>query len=463
VLIRGDRIAYVGPVDQAQQATAKTIDATNLVVTPGFIDAHAHGDPTETPDFDNFLAMGVTTICLGQDGESPEDLSSWMQEVERIKPGPNIAMLVGHGTIRNQAGVELEPEPSAEQLTAMQRLVAEAMDEGCFGLSTGLEYQPGSFAKLKELIALARPVATAGGLVMSHLRSEDDDAIEGALAEFISQGLGSGCPIHVSHIKVTYGHGVFRAEQILHRMQAARDRGLRVTADLYPYMASYTGIGIVFPEWAKPPYDYAEVVKKRRSELADYLRRRVMLRNGPEATLLGTKPWSGKTLAQVADELGKPFEDVLIDEFGPDKAKGAYFVMDALLQERFLVDPHVMVCSDGSPTMRHPRGHGAFARIIRRYVVERNLLSLEEAVRKMTGLPAETIGLDRIGRGRVAAGFAADLLVFDPEKVHDRATYEDPHQPAKGFDWVMVNGRIVREGGRTTGIRNGRVLKRHGT
>jgi N-acyl-D-aspartate/D-glutamate deacylase len=266
--------------------------------------------------------------------------------------------------------------------------------------------------------------------------------------------------VQVSHIKIVYGHGVDRAEEILAVLDAARAEGLDVTADLYPYTASYTGIGIVFPAWAKEPNDYDEVVRTKRPELAEYLRRRVTLRNGPEATLFGTGKWTGKTLAEVAAELDKPFEDALIDDIGPNGASAAYFVMSPEVMERFLVDPHVMICSDGSPTSSHPRGHGAQARVIRKYVVEDEKLSLEEAVRKMTGLPAATLGLDKMGRGRVQSGFAADLLVFDPARVRDNATFEEPRQLAEGFDWVIVNGKIAREDGQFTDARTGRVLRR---
>ncbi|MFO7767667.1 MAG: amidohydrolase family protein, partial [bacterium] len=195
-------------------------------------------------------------------------------------------------------------------------------------------------------------------------------------------------------------------------------------------------------------------------ELEDHLRERVTARNGPEATLLGTGPWAGRTLAQVAEELGRRFEEVLIDEIGPGDASAAYFVMDRGLQDRLLADPHVMIASDGSPAMRHPRGHGTFARVIRRYVVEEGLLSLEEAVRKMTGLPSETIGLDRQKRGLLREGWSADILVFDPSGVYDRATYEEPHLTARGFDAVIVNGRPVVRGGSPTGLLPGRLLRR---
>jgi N-acyl-D-aspartate/D-glutamate deacylase len=459
VLIRGDTIAKIGAIDKRAVPDARLIDATSKVVTPGFIDAHSHGDPFADHLGENFLAMGVTTICLGQDGSSPERLPAWMEKLEKQGAGTNVAMFVGHGTVRDLAGVGLQRDPSPKQIAAMQKLVRDAMRAGCFGLSTGLEYQPGSFAELGELVALAKPVAAAGGIVMSHLRSEDDDAIAAALHELLEQGRLSGCPVHVSHIKVTYGKGAGRAEELLDRLQAARAAGQTVTADIYPYTASFTGINIVFPDWAKPPHDFAEVVRTRRAELEDYLRRRVALRNGPEATLLGTGPWAGKTLAAVAKERDKPFEKVLIDDIGLGGAQAAYFVMDDALQERLLVDPHVMICSDGSATARHPRGHGSFARIIEEFVLEREALSLEEAVYKMSGLTAETIGLAAQRRGRLAEGWAADVLVFDPEQVRARATFEQPHQLATGFDWVIVNGEPVRVNERLTGQRAGRLLR----
>ncbi|MBN2445235.1 MAG: serine hydrolase [Phycisphaerae bacterium] len=460
VLIADGRVAFIGDQAPVDVQIGQTINATGKVVTPGFIDAHCHGDPITRPGLDSFLAMGVTTICIGQDGESPEDLAGWMQQVGNLHPGANVATFVGHGTVRNLAGVGLKPKATPEQLELMQKLVAQAMALGCFGLTSGLEYQPGSFADLDELIAIAKPVGQAGGLIMSHMRSEDDDRHEEALAELIAQGRGGNCAVQVSHIKVTYGHGAERAERVLNQMRDARDSGVPVTADIYPYTASYTGIGIVFPDWAKPPHDYDEIVRTRRADLAAYLRERVTLRNGPEATLFGTGKWAGKTLAQVADEAGKPFEDVLIDDIGRDGASAAYFVMDEGLQARLMADPHVMFCSDGSATSSHPRGHGTFARIIRKFVVEDKLLSLEEAVRKMTGLTAETVGLDELKRGRLAEGWAADVLVFDPAQVRDNATFESPHELATGFDWVIVNGQVAYADGKATDAHAGRMLRR---
>lgn len=464
LLIKDDRIVHVGKVNTGKVDVRKIIDASGKVVAPGFIDAHAHGDPLSTPGFENFLAMGVTTITLGQDGASPiaGNISEWMDEVDNLQPGVNIGVFVGHGTVRRLAGVDYRTEVSPDDLERMAQLVDIAMEAGCFGLSTGLEYEPGSLAGMDELVAIAEPVGRRGGLVMSHMRSEDDDKIESALDELLTQGLRADCPVQVSHIKITYGKDVSRAEDLLERIETARKKGLRVTADLYPYTASYTGIGIVFPEWAKPPYEYEKVVKARRDELAEYLRNRIALRNGPEATLFGTEPWVGMTLDEVAVQLNKPFEDVLIDDIGLRGASAAYFVMHDDVMEHFMIDPYVMICSDGSPTMHHPRGYGSFARIIRKYVNEKNLLTLEKAIHKMSGLTASTIGYDVLEnpRGFIKPDFIADLVIFDPDAVRDTAVYEEPHRLAEGFDYIFVNGIAAIEDGIFTGNRGGVVLKK---
>lgn len=467
VWIGDGRILQVGEGDLAE--ADREIDAAGMIVAPGFIDTHAHGDPLKTPDFENFLRMGVTTICLGQDGSSPfaDDLEKWRRETEEAGIAVNIAPFIGHGTVRRRSGIGIDPNPSAEAVAGMAEIVERAMEAGAFGLTTGLEYQPGSFAQIEELVAVAKPVAARNGVVMSHMRDEDEGEVLEAVEELLEQGRRSGARVHVSHIKIVYGRGAEPAEVLLRWLDRARAEGARVTADLYPYIASYTGIGIVFPDWAKPPHDYQQVVREQREELAAFLRKRVHLRNGPEATLIGTGTWRGKTLAEIATETDRPFEDVLI-EMGPGGASGAYFVMDSATMERLLADPAVMICSDGSPTMLHPRGYGSFARILARHVRDRKHLSLEEGIRKMTGLPAETIGLDRepggsdaadLRRGRVEAGWAADLVVFDLDEVEDTATFEEPHSFAKGFSYVIVNGELVIDEGKRSSPRPGKVLR----
>jgi N-acyl-D-amino-acid deacylase len=466
ILVHDGIIVSVGDFDPESIQAGTVIDAGEKTVTPGFIDLHSHGDPLGSPEFENFLAMGVTTISLGQDGASPDtdDFSKWMDKVDSIGPGVNIVMFIGHNTVRSQVYVPLQTNVSAQDLERMQERISHAMQSGAFGLTTGLEYDPGRFAGREELVAISQPVAEYGGIIMSHMRTEDDGAVEDALLELIHQGRAAGTPIHVSHIKIVLGNNPSAADNLLQIMEAARNEGLQVTADVYPYTASFTGIGILFPDWVKPPHVYSDVVRERRDVLQGYLRNRVMSRNGPEATLIGTGRWAGKTLAEVAEELGKPFEDVLIDDIGLTGARAAYFVMNEDVMKRFIRAPHVSISSDGSPTMQHPRGYGSFAKIIRKYVLEENLISLEEAVYKMSGQSAAILGLHELPEGRkrgyIREGYAADILIFDPAEVQDNAVFEAPHRLSTGFDTVIINGKVVRSKDQTTGVRAGRVLRK---
>jgi N-acyl-D-aspartate/D-glutamate deacylase len=411
-------------------------------LAPGFIDTHAHGDPFNTPAFQNFLAMGVTTIFLGQDGSSPhtEDLGAWMDSVDKIKPGVNIGMFAGHGTLRMVSGVQYEKTPNHEAYLKMENLLEQAMKAGSFGLSTGLEYNPGYLAGEEELARLAKIVGIHQGMVMSHMRNEDEDFVEESLDELMSQG--EYCPVHVSHIKIVYGKGKSRAHEILQKIEVEREKGKKISADLYPYEASYTGISILFPEWAKPPADFGVVVANRRKELEEYLRNRVNRRNGPEATLIGSGPYKGKNLREIAESQNKPFEQVLIDDLGPSGTSAAYFVMDEEVMKVFLQDPHVNICSDGSPTSHHPRSFGTFAKIIESYVVEEPILSLPQAIHKMTGLAAKNVGLK--DRGLIRKGMAADLIIFQTEMVKAKATYDNPSQLAEGFEFVIIDGKVAK-------------------
>ncbi|QCR22101.1 amidohydrolase family protein [Pontibacter sp. SGAir0037] len=458
VLLQGDTIALIDKSLSTEHQAERTIDASGLVLTPGFIDAHAHGEPLEEPAFHNFLAMGITTICLGQDGFSPEheDVRGWMEQVDAVKPGVNIAMFAGHNTIRMLSGTQYAPVPSEENFQAMERLLEDALDAGCFGLTTGLEYNPGYYAAQAELDRLAQTVGRKGGLIMSHMRSEHNDHIAPAIEELLSQG--QYCPVQVSHIKVVYGKGRKRAEEILAQLSEARARGIQVTADFYPYYASYTSIEILFPEWAKKPFDYEAVKQQRGAELLDFLRNKIIQRNGPEATLIGSGPFKGKNLAQIAEERNKPFEEVLMHDIGPYGAFGAYFIMDEVLQETLIQDPYIMLCTDGSPGMNHPRSFGAFAKMLETYVTRKQHFPLEEAVRKMTGFTAETIGL--ADRGFVREGYKADLLLFNPEEVKENTTYIQTNQLATGFRYVLLNGELVKENEQIRESRAGRMLRK---
>ncbi|MCR9227498.1 MAG: amidohydrolase family protein [Flavobacteriaceae bacterium] len=458
ILILDDKIAKIEKDITDSFSAKEEIEAEGRVLSPGFIDTHGHGDPLKTPDFNNFIAMGVTTIALGQDGYSPkeEDLSNWMHKVDSIRSAVNIAMFVGHNTIRQLSGVDYEEVPSEEGLGQMRDLLENAFENGVFGMTTGLEYNPGSFSQKKELEELAKVVGEHGGLIMSHMRDEDDTEVEKSIHELLDQG--RYCPVHVSHIKSVYGKGEERGRDILKLLKSAKRQGVQVTADIYPYTASYTGIAIVFPDWTKKPYDFEEVVANRKSELQEFLRNKIAQRNGPEATLIGSGKFVGKNLKEISEELNKPFEDVLIEDIGPYGASGAYFIMDEKLQKTLLQSDLVNICSDGSPTMRHPRGYGSFAKVIETYVNKDKLLSLEKAIHKMTGLAAQTMGLKN--RGIIKEGYKADLLLFDPEKIKATATFENPHQLAEGFDQVWVNGRQAVRHAELSEKRFGKMLRK---
>lgn len=455
LLIQGDLIGYIGEVNPDTVSAKNYVDASDKVVTPGFIDVHAHGDPLETPQFQNFLAMGVTTIVLGQDGSSPAvgNLDEWFNKAEEANPAVNIAMFSGHGSIRSKVGIG-NAEPSASELTKMKQHLESDLKAGAFGMSLGLEYVPGMYAERNELEQLAKIVGEHGGIVMSHMRSEDDSKIEASIRELAA--LGKFTPVHASHLKVVYGKGAKRAEEIVDYIQSFREQAIEFSADVYPYEASFTGIGIVFPKWAKTESGWRQAVKERPDVLRSFLEDKVEQRNGPDAILFGSGAYSGKTLREAANQEDLSPVDLLM-EMGPQGGSAAHFVMDEALQDRIVTADGVMISSDGSPTMRHPRGYGSFAKIIHHYVNKEKLLSLEKAVYKMSGLPAATLGLE--DRGTIQEGKKADLLIFDPDEIKDQATFANPHQPAEGFDWVMVNGEIAKENGNFD-KRSGKMLKK---
>lgn len=455
ILIKGETITFIGQVNPDTINVAHTYDASGMIVSPGFIDLHAHGNPSSTPEFKNFLGMGVTTIVLGQDGSSSikDSWDKWFEKVEEAEPAVNIAALAGHGTIRRKAGAESKPA-NEQQLKRMQELLQTAMEAGAFGMSSGLEYVPGLYANQNELVTMAKVVGNYDGIIMSHMRSEDDSKIIKSINELAAQG--KFAHVHISHFKVVYGKGVERAIEVLDYVDQLRAQGVEITADTYPYAASYTGIGIVFPKWAKTEELFQKAMKERPDELVQFLKMKVTKRNGPDAILLGSGKYSGKTLKEAAALENKTYIEFLLD-VGPEGPSAAHFVMNEALQDRIAIDPHVMISSDGSPTMGHPRGYGAFAKIIRKYVVEQQKLSIEEAVHKMSGMSAQTMGFKK--RGLIKEGYKADILVFNLQKIKDTATFAKPHQIAEGFNWIWVNGNLAREDGVFTEKGFGEVLK----
>jgi len=461
VLVKGDAIAAIDP--QLRDITAaREIDAGGRTLAPGFIDMHSHGDPL-AQSFENFLAMGVTTVVLGQDGSSvglasaPTEVpfAQWASAAETAGVQVNVAALSGHGSIRHLAEIpDSVRRLNAEQTERMRAVLRADLHAGTFGMSTGLEYVPGIYSEPEEVLALAREVGAGGGVVMSHMRSENDDTINQSIDELAAQG--AYARVHISHLKVVFGKGAERGRQLLAVIDRKRESGIDLTADAYPYNAGYTGIAILFPEWALPPTDYKSIVTQRRAELADYLQRRMTKRGGPEAMLFGSEPYSGQTLAQAAREAGKSYVDFLI-ELGPEGGEGAHFTMDEATQDVLFGNPSVAVCTDGSPGMRHPRSTGTYAKLFERYVREQGVLTIEQAVRKATGIPARIMRFE--DRGVIKVGAKADLVLFDVAKVHATSSYVDPFKLAEGFDVVIVNGKIARENGALQPGRFGRVLR----
>ena len=459
IVVVGDEIVFIGETlfstDDLKNRVETIIDAKERIVSPGFIDLHAHGNPLRTPAFENFLAMGVTTITLGQDGESPKvkNLSNWLAKVEKNGIALNLAMFVGHGTLRELTGINRTKIPSSDDLSDMLQLLNDTL-QYTFGMSTGLEYNPGLYAQEAELSALAKVVGNNDRLIMSHMRNEDSDQLATSIKELALQG--QYAKVHIAHIKSVYGKGAAEAERILQLLNDVRKTGVEISADIYPYNASFAGISLLFPVWAKTTEQFEVALVERRAELEDFLRKKITKRNGPEATLLGTPPYTGKTLADLANEMNIPFEQVLI-RLGPKGASGAYFIMDDALQSRLLIDPKISISSDGRLEGFHPRGHGAFAKVIEEYVNQRKVLSLPEAVRKMTSQSAQILGIT--DRGILKIGKKADILIFSPEKIKAPASYSNPHQLALGFDVVIVNGKIARHKGKMSDGFSGKVLK----
>lgn len=458
VTVVGERVAAILPPGGSAPDGARLVPGEGRVLAPGFIDTHTHGDPLEQ-SYDAFLAMGVTTILLGVDGSGPRigddlDLRTWLSAADRAALPLNVAALASHGTLRRAAGIpDAVRQPDDAALARMAAQLDRELTAGAFGISYGLEYVPGIYAESAELASLAQTVARHDGVVMSHMRSENDDEIEASIEELIASARPARP--HISHLKIVFGKGEARARQLLDYIAAKRRAGIDLTADAYPYNAGYTGIALLFPEWALPPSDYGAIVADRRQELRDHLIARMTRRGGPAALLIGTAPYAGKTLAQAADEAGLHYADFLIN-IGPGGASGAHFTMDDALQEMLVLDADVAISTDGGPGMRHPRATGTYAKLIEQYVVNSGRLPIEQAVRKATALPAQILRLP--DRGTVRPGMKADLILFTPDRVKARSTYLDPLARAQGFDMVMVNGRPAFEGGERVGA-PGRLLR----
>lgn len=479
ILVSGDTIALIGATEAGKVKARRTIDASGKIVTPGYIDLHSHGDPLNE-SFLNFLAQGITTVVLGQDGGTasfeasaepslaewraalaapPADaktavtLPQWMQRVDAHGSEVNIAALAGHGSLRGIAGVGEAPQPTPAQLNAMKEVLQADLAAGAFGMSFGLEYAPGRYSKVDEQKALGDLVGKHGGVVMSHMRSEDFDKIGTAIDELLQ----IDAHVHVSHIKIVAGQRVEEANAVLQQLARARARGKTVTADVYPYLASASDLTFLYPEWARGESQYEAAVKNRRAELEAHLRKRVEERNGPEAILFVAGPYPGQRLSEIAKHLGKPYEKVIIDEMGYGGPAQAHFLMSEAVQSAFIGADYIGICTDGSPRIGHPRSAGTFVKILEDYTGPAPKMSLERAVHKMSGLAAQIVGLDR---GVLAAGRKADIVVLSPEHLRSRASWAEPKLQPSGVDVIVVNGQIALQAGKPVKGLHGKVLRR---
>jgi N-acyl-D-aspartate/D-glutamate deacylase len=479
VAVRGDEIVLLSTTRIPDSEATHVIDARGRIVAPGFIDLHAHLDPLlELPDAESHVRQGVTTALGGPDGSSPWPIAAYLDSVESIGVGMNVAFLVGHNTIRGEVMGMANRAPTSEELARMEGMVDEAMQEGAWGLSTGLKYLPGAFAQTDEIVALATRAAAAGGIYTSHLREEGLGLID-AVREAIDIGRRADIPVVLTHHKVVGAPMWGASVTTLAMIDSARAAGIDVMADQYPYTATYTGTSILIPAWALAGGHNAFLQRLDDPGTRDSIVSGIVFnilndRGGGdlERVQLALVPWQpeleGQTLADWARLEGlaptpENGAELAIEAEKRGGASAIYHVLDESDVTRIMRYPWTAIASDGRLTEPgrghpHPRWYGTFPRVLARYVREQGVLTLPDAIRKMTSLPAGRLGI--MDRGVLASGKKADIVIFDPTTVVDRATFENPHQYPDGIDYVIVNGVMAVEDGVFTGTRGGKVLRK---
>jgi len=446
VRVQGERIARVG--DFTPDAGEAVVDGKGLVLAPGFIDTHNHSDRGLEGDrlAESQISQGLTTLLLGQDGGSPWPIGEWLEKFRSEPPALNILMLVGHATVRRKVmGDDFRRAARPEEVAQMAQLVEQGMREGAVGLSSGLEYEVGSYSTTDEVVALSRVAGRYGGFYISHIRDEADRSFE-AMRELLQIGREAGLPVQNTHIKIATAGVWNRAGEVAAMYDAARHAGQDVTADCYPYDAWHSNFKVLVPN--KQYEDPASVAKA----IADI--------GGPQNLLISTfqphPEYEDRTLEEVAKAKGMTPTELLMEIIregdGSVIGKG---MMEADIRT-FYAQPWVMVSSDGGIGTKHPRGAGTFPRVLGRLVREWHWLTLPEAVRRMTSLPAWRLKL--MDRGLVREGMAADLVLFNPQTVIDRSTYREPEKLSEGIEKVYVSGVLVWDHDHATGARPGRVL-----
>jgi N-acyl-D-amino-acid deacylase len=478
--IKNGRIQKVGNL--RNQSTAKTIDASGLIVAPGFIDVHTHieGNDLKVPTAGNFILDGVTSVVTGNCGGSNIDIARYFQQLDSVKTSINVATLIGHNSVRGAVIGQTQRDPSTDEQRQMEILVEKAMKDGAVGLSTGLIYVPGTYSKTPEVIGLAKAASKYNGIYASHIRDEADHVAE-AIEEAINIGRQANIPVEISHFKVTYKPNWGKSTSVVAQIEKARSEGIEVTVDQYPYIASSTSLNTRVPTWVFSGGDDSVKIRlsdpkmrsKIKTEMLDLEKKKgvtsysyaVIARYGADTTM------NGKNISEVNKIKGR--KPTLLDEtetilqmVEKGGAQMIYFSMTEEDLKRIMQYPFNMFASDAGISrygsgMPHPRGYGTNARVLGQYVRQLKVIGLEEAIRRMSSLPAQKFQLH--DRGLIREGMAADLVVFDEKLVGDQSTFGKPHAYSSGFRFVLVNGQIVSENGKHTGVRSGQVLRGPGS
>ncbi|GAB5499389.1 MAG: amidohydrolase family protein [Pseudohongiellaceae bacterium] len=474
--INGDRIVRIGALDDAIADTV--IDASGLVVAPGFIDPHTHAlrGIFDVPNAESALLQGVTTLTEGNDGSSPFPIDEHYAEIEALGISPNWSVFVGQGTIRARVIGEEDREPTPAELQRMKDMVAEAMEDGALGISTGLFYVPGSFTSTEEVIELSRVAADHGGIYISHMREEAYQLLD-SVQETIRIGEEANIPVQMTHHKVIGVENFGASVESLRMVDEARARGIDITIDQYPYTASQTGITALIPQWAQEGGREQLLARINSPETRETIKTEVVAKilydrggGDPANVFISRNSWdpdmAGKNLAELTLEAGMEptpanAAEVVFDIIRGGGATAVYHAIGPQDVDRIMQHPATAIGSDGPVGVfgegaPHPRQYGTFARVLGYYTRERGILTLEQAVRKMSSQTARRLGIQ--DRGLISEGYFADLAVFDADQIIDRATFEDPHQYAVGMQYVLVNGEVVVSDGQHTGARPGRIL-----
>ncbi|MCH8873336.1 D-aminoacylase [candidate division KSB1 bacterium] len=474
--IKGGRISEIGNLET--RTATRIIDAGGLTVAPGFIDLHTHAERKilEFPSVENYIRQGVTTIVGGNCGGSPYPIGDFLEKVEETGIALNLTLLVGHNTVRREVMGRENRYATAEELQEMQSLVQKAMQDGAFGMSTGLKYIPGAYSNTEEVVALSKVVSKHGGFYATHMREEGIGLLD-AVEEALNIGRQAGLPVHISHHKAVGKSMWGSSVKTLKMVDEAVEDGMDVTVDQYPYTATSTGLTVLFPAWSLEGGE--EKIKKRledatlRARIKEGIVHNILYDRGggdPATIVISSYPsdsaLEGKNLAEITKMRGNEptpenAAETLMDLYHAGGGRGIYHCLVEEDVVRIMKHPFVMHASDGATiefgkAKPHPRSYGTYPRVLGRYVREQKVLSLEEAVRKMTSLPAKRLGLK--DRGVLKKGMWADIVIFDSQKVIDRATWTEPHQYPEGIPFVLVNGLVVIDESNRTGEFPGKVL-----